>query len=666
MPWFRQIWAIKDTLILVFTPLVLLPLLICFPGSPSAACAYTIIIMAIYWMTEVLNMAVTALIPVVLFPWLGVMSSKQVCTNYLKDANMLFFGGLLVAIAVEKWNLHKRVALRVLMLVGSKPLWIVFGFMAVTAFLSMWLNNTATTAMMMPIAQAVLKELDENRKKQLDLQQVVVDNGKPATSVIVSEVIELKEFRKLEDGVRVNGSNGTTPAEDEQLENTEAAAAVETDPLHGAISSADRVASDRQFLSFRKALKLCIPYASSIGGTGTLIGSGPNIVLKGQLEAMYKGVETGINFTSWLVIGFPAMVIDLIGAWIILLLIFLGPKETFGCGGKGKKQDDSANQVIRAEYAKLGRITFAEVVVLVNFIILAFLWLSREPEFIPGWGDQLPHNFVTDASVAITISVLLFIFPSEFPNYLCFRRKAASRPPGPAPAILDWPTANKQMPWSVIILLGGGFALADACKESGLSAVIGEALSSFRYLPPWAIVTIMCLIATVITSFTSNMATTTIFIPILAEMAATTCINPIYLMLPVTLAASWAFILPVSTPPNAIAHSYGDLAISDMMKAGLAMCALCNAVLLFSINTWGYSFFNLGEFPAWATGGKPSNCTTTLINETMSALGYTTDSGLSTLGYTTGSGLSTLGYTTGSGLSTLGYTTGSGFLNVTA
>lgn len=605
MPWYKQLWAIRDTIIIVATPILLLPIIIVYPTSKPAKCAYTIIIMGIYWMTECLPMAVTALLPIVLFPWLGVLGSKQVCTNYLKDANMLFFGGLLVAVAVEKWNLHKRVALRVLMLVGSKPLWITFGFMAVTAFLSMWLNNTATTAMMMPIAHAVLTELDTNRKRQLQLKEVTVDAPGKGTS---TEMIPLQdkggakpdEIAASEDGV----ANGSPDEKDrDKIES-----ATETDPLQGKELEGEVAKSDRMFMNFRKALKLSIPYASSIGGTGTLIGCGPNIVLKGQLESMYKDAETGINFTSWLVIGFPAMVVDLFGAWLLLMIIFFGPRETFK---RSKNVDDSANLVIRAEYVKLGKITFAEIVVLVNFIVLALLWFSREPEFVAGWGSKMiVKGYVTDACVAISISLILFILPSQLPNYLCFRKANAEKPPGPAPPILDWPTVNKQMPWSVIILLGGGFALADACKESGLSAAIGESLSSFRYLSPALIVALMCILATVVTSFTSNMATTTIFIPILAELSASTCINPIYLMLPVTLAASWAYILPVSTPPNAIAHSYGDIAIPDMIKAGLVMCVLCNAVLLFSINTWGYTFFNLGTFPEWAvTPG--SNCTAT-------------------------------------------------------
>ncbi|ESN92180.1 hypothetical protein HELRODRAFT_103893 [Helobdella robusta] len=470
--------------------------------------------MIVYWMTEVIPMAVTALIPIVLFPWLGVMDSKDICINYLKDANMLFFGGLLVAVAVEKWNLHKRVALRVLMLVGSKPKWIIFGFMVVTAFLSMWLNNTATTAMMMPIAQAVLTELDDNRKKQL-------------------------EIKRTESRVKMAATLASMTPEE--------------------------VDSQKKFSLFRTALKLSIPFASSIGGTGTLIGCGPNIILKGQMEILYS--TSMINFTSWLVIGMPAMVLDLFFAWVIILFIFFGFRETFG---RNKvESDDTANQVIKTEYIKLGKMTFAEMVVGASFLVLAFLWVSREPEFVKGWVKYVwlvGWLFVTDACVAITICVLLFILPSKFPNYLCFRRRRDADPPKPAPPILDWPTANKQMPWSVILLLGGGFALADACKVSKLSESIGQFLISLKNLPQVVVSMIMVVCAFVMTQFTSNMATTTIMIPILAQISSETCINPLYLMLPVTIASSFAFILPVGTPPNAIAYSYGDITIVQMVS----------------------------------------------------------------------------------------------------
>ncbi|ESN92181.1 hypothetical protein HELRODRAFT_186154 [Helobdella robusta] len=625
----KQIMAIKDTLIIILTPIILLPLPIVW-SAKQGRCAYVILIMIVYWMTEVIPMAVTALIPIVLFPWLGVMGSKELCVNYLKDANMLFFGGLLVAVAVEKWNLHKRVALRVLMLVGSKPKWIIFGFMVVTAFLSMWLNNTATTAMMMPIAHAVLTELDDNRKKQMIARNASKNNLEEKKDANNDHAIEMKEI-------------ATDGAESHLL-------TVKTDQAAPVVLSKEDEESNKRFASFRTALKLCVPYASSIGGCGTLIGCGPNIVLKGQLEVLYS--SSSINFTSWLVIGFPAMVVDLLLAWVFLLIIFFGARDTFGLRKQTEEdKDETANQVIKAEYQKLGSITFAEVVVLVNFLILAFLWVSREPEFVPGWGKALNHtttkttvkhyyngskeitvtevpaSFVTDASVAITICVLLFIFPSQWPSYLCFRKKTETRAPGLAPPILDWPTANKQMPWSVILLLGGGFALADACKGSKLSDSVGEALISLKDLHPFFISLIMTLVATVITQFTSNMATTTIMIPILAQVAAKTCVNPIYLMLPVTLASSFAFILPVGTPPNAIAHSYGDITIPQMIKAGLAMCLITNVVLVLSINTWGYAFFDLGTWPSWAppcansTVEVMASVTPMIVNTTTAPVG---------------------------------------------
>jgi sodium-dependent dicarboxylate transporter 2/3/5 len=618
MPLHKQLWAIRETLIIILTPLLLLPIPIA-GASREASCAYVILIMAVYWMTEALPMAVTALLPVVMMPWLNVMSSKQLCQNYLKDANMLFFGGLLIAVAVEKWGLHKRVALRVLMLVGSKPVWILFGFMSVTGFLSMWLSNTACAAMMIPIACAVLKELDEHRLGQRNNHKTNDMELQPMNGKV--------EEMNPADGANNDAKGATVIVLDGKKKHTTSISEAEKQPLNvnPEQQQIQWEKEDKEFKAFACALKLCVAYASNVGGTGTLIGCGPNIVLKGMADNLY-GPDNGIDFTSWFILAFPNMILDLAFAWLSLVFIFIG-RNAFKKEPKkpprtdGGEEEITANAVIRREYERLGAMTFAEASVMVMFIILAMLWLFKAPGFMPGWLMLMPPHkegaYVTDSSVAITICVLLFIMPSKFPNYLCFGLcKKSKRKLGPAPPLLDWPTVNKQMPWSVILLLGGGFALADACKESGLSKAIGNALISFAVLPPALVVLIMVVIGTVFTTFTSNVSTTTILLPITSQLANAIQVNPLYLMMPVTISASFSYILPVSTPPNAIVYAYGDITMIDMIKTGLVNCAVHIALLQLAVNTWGYAFFDFGTYPSWAPRPAGSLNGSLLFNDT--------------------------------------------------
>uniref|UniRef100_A0A8C7N161 Solute carrier family 13 member 5a n=1 Tax=Oncorhynchus kisutch TaxID=8019 RepID=A0A8C7N161_ONCKI len=522
------------------------------PPTPGARCAYVIALMAVYWCTEVLPLAVTALLPAVLFPLFGIMESKQVCMQYLKDTNMLFVGGLMVAVAVETWNLHKRIALRVLLVVGVRPALLMLGFMGVTAFLSMWISNTATTAMMVPIVQAVLEQLNspQNGEKPLPIPQ------------------------------RQENAEEQVGEEEEEKERTKMC----------------------------KGLTLCVCYAASIGGTATLTGTGPNLVLTGQMSQLFPQNGDVVNFASWFAFAFPTMLLMLTLAWLWLQLVFIGfdLKRTWGCGAVQSEKEHAAYDLIREEHRRLGPVSYGELSVLGLFILLVVLWFTRSPGFINGWATHIFNTkaeFVTDATVAVFVAVLLFVLPSEPPRYLCFWRTQSfdTEPPrGPTPALLTWQVTQRKMPWSIVLLLGGGFALAKGSEVSGLSRWLGDQMIPLSSIPPWAIAVILCLLTAIFTECASNVATATLFLPILASMSQSIGVNPLYVMVPCTLSASFAFMLPVATPPNAIVFSYGYLKVSDMAKTGIVMNILGILCITLAINSWGRAIFNLDTFPSWA------------------------------------------------------------------
>ncbi|XP_075445388.1 solute carrier family 13 member 2-like [Ascaphus truei] len=584
--------ANRKYFIIFVTPLCLLPLPLVVP-TKEASCAFVIIIMAFFWCTEALPLAVTALFPVLLFPMMGIMDSTAVCSQYLKDTNMLFIGGLLVAISIEKWNLHKRIALRVLLIVGVKPALLLLGFMAVTAFLSMWISNTATTAMMIPIAQAVLEQLHTSEERLEDNTDKSGNqpNGK------LNQAFELQEKKTTnpDPTKQENESNGTIVIEPED----------------------DTWKKEKENRRLEKHLKLCkgmslsVCYSASIGGIATLTGTTPNLVMKGQMDELFPQNNNIINFASWFGFAFPAMIVLLVLSWIWLQIMFLGVKvkKNFGCGGspEEKEKEKQAFQVISREHKKLGSMSFAEIAVLVMFVLLVLLWFTREPGFMPGWAtisfNRGGKEYVTDATVAIFVSLMMFFFPAELPS-LSYQNTEQAEGKKPKiyvpPPLLDWNTVNNKMPWNIVILLGGGFALAKGSEESGLSVWLGQKLTPLESIPPPAIALILCLLIATFTECTSNVATTTLFLPILASMAKAIHLNPLYIMLPCTLSASLAFMLPVATPPNAIAFSYGQLKVVDMAKAGFLLNILGVLTITLAINSWGFYMFNLGTFPSWA------------------------------------------------------------------
>ncbi|OCT62299.1 hypothetical protein XELAEV_180433842mg, partial [Xenopus laevis] len=334
----KKLWCIRKYIILIATPLILLPVLFTLPPK-EGKCLYVVLLMAFYWCTEALPLAVTALLPIVLFPLMGILPSSKVCPQYFLDTNFLFLSGLLMAAAIEEWNLHRRIALKVLLLIGVQPARLILGMMMTTAFLSMWLSNTASTAMMLPIANAILKSLyGERISKEKGL-----NNNCDST-----EKIEIP---------------------------------VETHP---------ELQKEKEYQNkIWKAFLISIPYSASIGGTATLTGTAPNLILLGQLKSFFPECDV-VNFGSWFAFAFPLMVLFLIVGW--LWISILHGAISLSCKRKKKSEirsdaETKAKDVIQEDYRKLGPTNFAEKAVFFFFCLFAILLFTRDPKFIPGWAS---------------------------------------------------------------------------------------------------------------------------------------------------------------------------------------------------------------------------------------------------------------------------------------
>ena len=428
----------------------------------------TAILMAVWWITEAIPIPATSLLPLVLFPLLGVLKAKEVALPYANEKIFLFLGGFFIAKAMEKHELHRRIALRITLYLGTEPKRLILGFMVATAFLSMWISNTATTMMMLPIAIAVMQ------------------NFKGKGSV-----------------------------------------------------------------SFGKALSLAIAYSASIGGIATLVGTPPNIVLAGQAKELFPG-GSEITFARWFLVGFPVLLLFLPLTWLLLTRFLIKVKS----GSEG-----ASREVLQKDLEQMGSMKRGEEITLFVFVLVALLWIFRSKlSFgffeIPGWSDLLGlHRYVADSTVAVLGALSLFLIPLSLRNW---------------EFVLDWKTAVN-IPWGIVLLFGGGFALAHGFKVSGLSRWIGTQLVILKGLPVPILIIGTSLVMTFLTELTSNTATTTLMLPILASIAASIGVNPYLLMIPATISASCAFMLPVATPPNAIVFGSGYLRIPDMAKVGIWM-----------------------------------------------------------------------------------------------
>ncbi|XP_039917777.1 solute carrier family 13 member 4 [Hirundo rustica] len=633
MAMMKEILRSRNLLLVFLIPLLLLPLPFIYPSS-EASCAYVLIVTAVYWVSEAVPLGAAALVPAFLYPLFGVMKSSEVAAEYFKNTTLLLMGVICVAASVEKWNLHKRIALRMVMMAGAKPGMLLLCFMCCTTVLSMWLSNTSTTAMVMPIVEAVLQELvnaeeecevittagstvaEENKPKGLGEK-----HGQPSLELIfINEDATTPDFSSLMHSKSMNGVHmiasplGTmnSTSNGQHLPQTQILV-LPPEPSDLGLSTRYRYQTKHDHMVC-KCLSLSISYAATIGGLTTIIGTSTSLIFLEHFNNQYPKAEV-VNFGTWFLFSFPISLIMLVLTWFWLHWLFLGCnfKETCSVSKKKKtKREEMSERRIQEEYKKLGNVSYPEMVTAFFFILMTLLWFTREPGFVPGWSSFFEKKgYRTDATVSVFLGFLLFLIPAKKPC-LGKRRKGdgeKSTDINTLEPIITWKDFQKTMPWEIVVLVGGGYALAAGCKTSGLSTWIGRQMLSLSSLPYWAVTLLACILVSIVTEFVSNPATITIFLPILCSMSETLLINPLYTLIPVTMCISFAVMLPVGNPPNAIVFSYGHCQIKDMVKAGLGVNLIGLAVVMVAINTWGISLFQLNTFPEWAAVSNITNQT---------------------------------------------------------
>ncbi|CAH8624208.1 unnamed protein product [Schistosoma mattheei] len=556
--------------------LTLLPIMV--PGKPARG-GYVLLLMSGLWVTEIIPIYVTALIPLVFGPLLGIAPASTISPSYTRDTNMLFFGGLMMACAIENNYVHKRIAISFLKLVGSDPKMLMLGFMLPSWFLSMWMSNTATTAMMITILDPLLTDLmkvDEADEEEHN------DSNESTLSSVKPEI-----------------GNG----QDSQVSNTNC---VQNDnPVATSKVSNEQSKLKRMSIGF----SLSIAYASSIGGVATIIGTPPNSILQGTTLSRY-GDSTGLNFGTWMAYALPLSAFMFLFVWIWLIILFFGPKSL--CTFKqSKRKKERLAQILEAEQQKLGSIKYCEVLSGGLFLLLTTLWMTRNIGS-SGWGklfvdpsDPKTSKYITDSTPAILMAIITTILPASNPVKLwkhwkhCYKTKTEPDPEITR-VLLPWKVALVRFPWGVIVVVGGGFALATLMQASGLTNVIGEYLSVHLKYIPFTILSIVCtLTAAAMTEFTSNSATASIILPIIYGLCEGLAIHPFLLAFPVTVATSYSFALPAATPPNTIVFAKGRVRVKHMLLAGIPLNIVGGLAAVAAVSSYTVPIFGLNTVPSW-------------------------------------------------------------------
>jgi sodium-dependent dicarboxylate transporter 2/3/5 len=479
------------------------------PGAPQVTrMAAVAVLMATWWIADAIPLAATALLPLILFPLLGIMSGKATATTYVNNIIFLFVGGFIIALAMEKWDLHRRIALWIIRAVGSSPPRLILSFMLASAILSMWISNTATAIMMVTIGLAI-------------------------------------------------------------------------------IAAQEAAFGRERTRALSVGLLLAVAYGASVGGMATIVGTPPNLFFVRIFENTFPAAEP-IGFGQWMLLGLPVSAIMLLIVWLVLTQVFFRIPKDLTLPG----------DVIREQARQLGPMRFAEGAVLAVFGLTALLWIFRADlnlgfTVVPGWQNLLPFpDLIDDGTVAVAMALTLFFLPSRAHD------QAHGR------TLIDVGVFAK-IPWHIVLLFGGGFALAAGFQETGLSVWVGERVAAHDGASPLVLIGAVCTSLTFLTEVTSNTATTQIILPVLASAGTAMGQNPLLLMIPATLSASCAFMLPVATPPNAIIFGSGRLTVADMAKVGLAINLL--GIVVITLTFWfvGTAAFSIepGMVPEWAVLG---------------------------------------------------------------
>lgn len=464
------------------------------------------VLMGVWWVTEAIPLAAASLVPLLAYPLLNVMTSKETAVSYGDSTIFLFAGGFFIAMAMQQWRLHERIALHIIRVTGTNPRRLVLGFMLASAFLSLWISNAATTMMMIPIALAIIQQFEKE---------------------------------------------------------------------HNAAWVAP----------FGTAVMLGIAYASSIGGVGTIVGTAPNVLFVGQMKSLFPDAPR-ITFGQWILFGIPLVAVFVPSAWWVIA------RWTYRLPG-GERNDAESSALIEERLRALGKANRGEKTVGVVFVLTALAWVFRQDlplgsVTIPGWSRALPDPaFVDDGTVAIAGAMALFILPVDIRN---------------GRFALEWEWARR-IPWGILLLFGGGIAIAKGFDDTGLVDWAGDKLSFVKATHPIVMTLVICAVVIALTEFMSNTALTILMIPVLA--AASTRVletHPLFVLIPAVLSASLGFMMPAGTPPNAMVFGSGYVTIPQMMKTGFIL----NIIAVVLVTVLAYFVvapvfqIDIGQVPAWA------------------------------------------------------------------